>query len=144
MSLFDVSISVTVGLMCLAAALALRTIGHKAAPRLTVLLILAAAVAIVGTPIGQMLRDAIGWADQSVASLIGHYTGAAAIGLLGFCLALVVGFDLYHRSVSNLTLGAAAALPTAAATIPGAAGQVVMAVVQAVAGVFGALGSAAF
>lgn len=144
MSFFDASISVTFGLLCLVAAALLRTVGRKAAPRLTVFLILAGVVGIAGTPVGGWLRTGIGWADQAVNSVIGRYTGAAAVGLLALVALAVLVFDLLHRAVSNRTLACAAVLPVAGATIPGTTGAVVMGAIGTVAGAFGAIGGFLF
>ncbi|SCK05904.1 hypothetical protein [Streptomyces sp. WMMB 322] len=144
MSFLDASISVTVGVLCLIAAVLLRTVGRRTAPRLTVLLVLAGVVGIVGTPVGDWLRTAVGWADTAVNTVIGRYTGAAAVGLIGLVAFLVIAFDLVNRAITNRTLACAAVLPVAGVAIPGTAGAVVMGVVGAIAGAFGAIGGFLF
>ncbi|MGP3979406.1 hypothetical protein ACTWQF_36445 [Streptomyces sp. 8N114] len=144
MSFFAASISVTVAVLCLVAAGLLRTVGRRKAPRLTTLLVLAGVVGIVGTPVGSWLRTAVGWADSSLSTIIGRYTGATAVGLIGLVTAAVVGFDLFHKSINNRTLACAAVVPVAGVSIPGTAGAIVMGAVGAVASAFGALGSFLF
>lgn len=134
----EAGISVTAGVIALVVAALLHFIGRKAWPRVTVLLVLVGMTAIVGTPVGQMLRRWTGTADGWISQMLASWLGASIVGLIGLTVAGILLLDvLKNKNVSKRTLGCAAAVPVAGATIPGTAGAIVMGACGAIAGVVG-------
>lgn len=134
----EAGISVTAGVIALVLAALLHFIGGRAWPRITVLLIVVGMMSIVGTPLGQMLRQWVGTADGWLSQMFAWWLGAATTGAIGIAVAGILALDvLKNKKVNKRTLGCAAAVPVAGATIPGTAGTVVMGICGALAGVVG-------
>lgn len=137
MPALDAGISVTAGVIALVLATLLHFIGGRVWPRFTILLIVIGMMAIVGTPLGQMLRSLIGTADGWISHFLASWVGAAVTGILGIVVVAILALDLWKKRISNRTLGCAAVVPVAGATIPGTAGAVVMGACGALASVVG-------
>lgn len=137
MPAFNAGISVTAGVIALLVATLLHFIGGRSWPRFTVLLLVVGMMAIVGTPLGGLLRQLFGTADGWLSSFLAPWLGATITGLIGLTVAIVLGLDVWKNRIGNRTLSCAVALPVAGATIPGTAGALVMGVCGALASVIG-------
>lgn len=126
MSLLQAGISVGAGLVALLLAALLRTVGRGVWPDMTVALIVGGTMSILGTRIGSGVRSVVIAADHWLGTFIGQWTGSIVFGLVGITLAVVLGFDVYHRGITKRTLGCAAGVPLTAVTVGGPFGSALM------------------
>jgi hypothetical protein len=127
----DGGVSAAIGLVALVAATLIWIFGNHT-PRLVAVLVLTGMAGMVGTPLGDWVRHAVEWANNTMGKLTTRWTGAAVAGLLAGAAVYVLVIRLYHRKVDRWTLGTAAVVPFAAATIPGPIGVGVYTAITAV------------
>lgn len=123
------AVPVGIGVICLAAAIILLTIGDRHWPWAILTLIIAAADALLATPVGSWIHQAITWANDAVGSVTGRFTGVVVGFLASAVIATVFVVKLIRKKLDNWTFTTGALTPAALAAIPGPAGAVLMFVV---------------
>jgi len=137
-------VSAAVGLVCLVAAALIWTVGRRHTPRLVVALVIAGMVGVLGTPMGNWVRQAVGYLDQVTGAVTGRLTGVVLTGLVAGIALYVVVVHLTNKSVDTKTLIAAAIVPVAVSFVPGVVGDVGAGVINAVASGMAMVVGAAF
>jgi hypothetical protein len=132
MAVIDAGISAATGGTCLGTAGVLyvadrlpwinRFAAKIRSPQIQVLLVLAASVGLISTPVGQLLNKATTGINGLLQSTIGHYTGVGVMFALALAALLWLISD-FMSGVQTRTLLLAAFTPPLVTMIPGSVGQ---------------------
>lgn len=132
MAVIDAGISAATGGTCLGAAGVLyvadrlpwinRFAAKIKSPQIQVVLVLAASVGLVSTPVGQLLNKATTTVDGLLKSTIGEWTGVGVMFALAIAALLWLISD-FMSGVQTRTLILAAFTPPLATMIPGNIGE---------------------
>lgn len=154
MALVNAGISAATGGSCAAAATVLWVAGRVPklshwvsklqGPRVELLLILTASVAVMSTPIGHWWNSWITGVNGWAAGLVGGWTGLVVTPILALIALVVLVGDFLHQRMNARTLALAILVPILAATIPGAIGRGITSGLSAITSIVGRLIGAMF
>jgi hypothetical protein len=132
-------VSIGVGLVALAFAILIATVGRQKFPRLAIALMLTAVAGLVAGSFGPALHHGVTAADSYASASIGRWTGTAVTGFLALVVIGVWGFLVYHGQLDLRTLGLTAAVPLFVNLVPGIFGTIAIFVIGIVPEVVGGL-----
>lgn len=117
-------VPVSVGVICLIAAVLLLTLGGRQWPWLILVLIIGASDALMETPVGGYLHSGITWANDETGALLGRFTGVVVGSLVSItCIGILV-IKVIRKQHDNWTYTTGALAPASVALIPGVIGTV--------------------
>lgn len=133
------AVSAGIGLTCLVFAALFWFPGNQMLPRVTTVLVMTGVAGLTTTWAGEQAGGALGTVTRLMDQITLDMVDARISGLIAFALVFIVGLQLWRRTVSVITLVAAALLPLLTRSATGDLGNGVRQIVTGIVQFFGGL-----